>query len=118
MAQRKVNKAVLSLQITEHLCEKQDVKLPVSAGLSARRKLAATVTLSRDKDKLVYILAPAIFTLAMHEPVPCCVIPGHGQPSDNVQQAIAATRGYIELVLDVMREAVADLYRLRKSLSV
>ena len=42
------------------------------------------------------------------EPAPRYVIPGHGEPSDNVQQAIAATRDYIEFVRDVMRKAVAD----------
>lgn len=42
------------------------------------------------------------------EPAPRYVIPGHGEPSDNVQQAIATTRDYIEYVRDAMRKAVAD----------
>jgi glyoxylase-like metal-dependent hydrolase (beta-lactamase superfamily II) len=42
------------------------------------------------------------------EPAPRYVIPGHGEPSDNVQQAIATTRDYIKYVRDAMRKAVAD----------
>lgn len=42
------------------------------------------------------------------EPAPRYVIPGHGDLSDNVQQAVAATRDYIEYVREIMREAVAD----------
>ncbi len=39
---------------------------------------------------------------------PRFVIPGHGNPSDNLQQAIALTRNYIAYVRDAMRSAVAD----------
>lgn len=42
------------------------------------------------------------------EPAPRYVIPGHGELSDNVQQAVTATRDYIEYVREIMREAVAD----------
>ena len=42
------------------------------------------------------------------EPAPHYVIPGHGQLSTNVQQAIAVTYDYIKYVREVMREAVAD----------
>lgn len=42
------------------------------------------------------------------DPKPAYVIPGHGEPSDNVEQAIAVTRDYINYVREVMREAVAD----------
>ena len=42
------------------------------------------------------------------DPTPAYVIPGHGEPSDNVEQAIAVTRDYINYVREVMREAVAD----------
>jgi glyoxylase-like metal-dependent hydrolase (beta-lactamase superfamily II) len=42
------------------------------------------------------------------EPAPRFVIPGHGTPSDDVRQAIAATRDYIEYVREAMREAVAE----------
>ena len=42
------------------------------------------------------------------EPAPRYVIPGHGDPSANVRQAIAVTHGYIQYVRKVMREAVAD----------
>lgn len=43
------------------------------------------------------------------EPQPRFVIPGHGQPSDNVNEAITATQGYIEYVRAAMRKATADL---------
>lgn len=43
------------------------------------------------------------------QPQPRFVIPGHGQPSDNVSEAIAATQGYIEYVRAAMRKATADL---------
>jgi glyoxylase-like metal-dependent hydrolase (beta-lactamase superfamily II) len=39
------------------------------------------------------------------KPQPRFVIPGHGLPSENVQQAIATTVGYINYVRDAMREA-------------
>jgi glyoxylase-like metal-dependent hydrolase (beta-lactamase superfamily II) len=42
------------------------------------------------------------------EPAPRYVIPGHGEPSDDVRQAIAVTHDYIEYVRNVMRKAVAD----------
>ena len=42
------------------------------------------------------------------DPAPTYVIPGHGEPSDDVVQAIAVTRDYINYVREVMREAVAD----------
>lgn len=43
------------------------------------------------------------------QPQPRYVIPGHGQPSDNVSEAITATQGYIEYVRAAMRKATADL---------
>jgi glyoxylase-like metal-dependent hydrolase (beta-lactamase superfamily II) len=46
--------------------------------------------------------------LAALDPAPAYVIPGHGEPSDDVVQAIAVTRDYINYVREVMREAVAD----------
>jgi len=42
------------------------------------------------------------------EPWPRYVIPGHGMPSDNLQQAVAMTRDYIVYVRDAMCKAVAD----------
>jgi glyoxylase-like metal-dependent hydrolase (beta-lactamase superfamily II) len=42
------------------------------------------------------------------EPAPRYVIPGHGTASNDVQQAIATTRDYINYVRDAMRKAVAD----------
>jgi glyoxylase-like metal-dependent hydrolase (beta-lactamase superfamily II) len=42
------------------------------------------------------------------EPTPRYVIPGHGEPSDNVPQVIVVTRDYIKYVREVMREAVVD----------
>jgi glyoxylase-like metal-dependent hydrolase (beta-lactamase superfamily II) len=42
------------------------------------------------------------------QPQPRFVIPGHGSPSGNLQQAIALTRDYIVYVRDAMRSAVAD----------
>ena len=42
------------------------------------------------------------------DPTPAYVIPGHGEPSDDVVQAITVTRDYIKYVREVMREAVAD----------
>lgn len=38
-------------------------------------------------------------------PQPRYVIPGHGEPSDNVEEAIGTTVGYINYVRDAMREA-------------
>jgi glyoxylase-like metal-dependent hydrolase (beta-lactamase superfamily II) len=38
-------------------------------------------------------------------PQPRFVIPGHGVPSDNVEEAIGTTVGYINYVRDAMREA-------------
>jgi len=46
--------------------------------------------------------------LSALQPQPRFVIPGHGNPSDNLQQAIALTRDYIVYVRDAMRSAVAD----------
>jgi len=46
--------------------------------------------------------------LSSLEPQPRYVIPGHGRPSDNLQQAIALTRDYITYVRTAMRKAVAD----------
>lgn len=46
--------------------------------------------------------------LSSLQPQPRFVIPGHGGPSDNLQQAIALTRDYIAYVRDAMRSAVAD----------
>lgn len=42
------------------------------------------------------------------QPPPRFIIPGHGDASDDPEQAVAATRGYIEYVRDAMRRAVAD----------
>ena len=42
-------------------------------------------------------------------PQPRFVIPGHGEPSDNVRQAIVTTRDYINYVRDNMGEAAANL---------
>ena len=42
-------------------------------------------------------------------PQPRFVIPGHGDPSDNVEQAIMTTRGYINYVIDAMRDAAENL---------
>ena len=42
------------------------------------------------------------------QPPPRYVIPGHGAPSEDVQQAVAMTRGYIDYVRSAMRRAVAD----------
>jgi glyoxylase-like metal-dependent hydrolase (beta-lactamase superfamily II) len=39
------------------------------------------------------------------KPQPRYVIPGHGEPSDNVKEAIATTAEYINYVRDAMREA-------------
>ena len=47
-------------------------------------------------------------SLSSLQPQPRFVIPGHGGLSENLQQAIALTRGYIVYVRDVMRSAVAD----------
>jgi glyoxylase-like metal-dependent hydrolase (beta-lactamase superfamily II) len=46
--------------------------------------------------------------LSSLQPPPRFVIPGHGRPSDNLQQAIALTRDYIAYVRTAMRSAVAD----------
>jgi len=46
--------------------------------------------------------------LSSLRPQPRFVIPGHGSPSDNLQQAVALTRDYIAYVRDAMRSAVAD----------
>jgi hypothetical protein len=42
------------------------------------------------------------------QPVPRFVVPGHGEPSADVADAMAVTRGYIEFVQREMRAAVAD----------
>ena len=42
------------------------------------------------------------------DPAPRYVIPGHGAPSDDVRNAIAATRDYIEYVRSAMGQAVDD----------
>ncbi len=42
------------------------------------------------------------------DPAPVYVIPGHGEPSAIVEQAIAVTRDYIDYLRSVMGEAVAD----------
>jgi glyoxylase-like metal-dependent hydrolase (beta-lactamase superfamily II) len=41
-------------------------------------------------------------------PQPRYVIPGHGTPSEDLQESVALTRGYIAYVRDAMRRAVAD----------
>jgi glyoxylase-like metal-dependent hydrolase (beta-lactamase superfamily II) len=46
--------------------------------------------------------------LSALQPQPRYVIPGHGTPSDNLQEAIALTRGYINYVRNAMQQAVAD----------
>ncbi len=46
--------------------------------------------------------------LSSLQPQPRYVIPGHGRPSDNLQQAITLTRDYITYVRDAMRRAVAN----------
>jgi glyoxylase-like metal-dependent hydrolase (beta-lactamase superfamily II) len=46
--------------------------------------------------------------LAGLEPEPSFVIPGHGDLSDNVIEAVSATRDYIEYLREAMRGAVAD----------
>ena len=42
------------------------------------------------------------------QPTPDFVIPGHGTPSADVSEAVAATRDYIVYVRNAMRQAVAD----------
>jgi glyoxylase-like metal-dependent hydrolase (beta-lactamase superfamily II) len=42
------------------------------------------------------------------QPPPAYVIPGHGTPSADVRQAVAATRDYIVYVRNAMRQAVED----------
>jgi glyoxylase-like metal-dependent hydrolase (beta-lactamase superfamily II) len=46
--------------------------------------------------------------LSALQPRPRFVIPGHGTPSDDLQQAITLTRDYIDYVRDAMQQAVAD----------
>ncbi|MGD2136750.1 MAG: MBL fold metallo-hydrolase [Gammaproteobacteria bacterium] len=46
--------------------------------------------------------------LSRLQPLPRFVIPGHGQPSGDVRQAVATTRDYIEYVRAAMGRAVAD----------
>lgn len=46
--------------------------------------------------------------LSALQPQPRFVIPGHGTPSDDLQQAVALTRDYINYVRDAMQQAVAD----------
>jgi glyoxylase-like metal-dependent hydrolase (beta-lactamase superfamily II) len=46
--------------------------------------------------------------LSALQPQPRFVIPGHGTPSDDLQQAIALTRDYINYVRNAMQQAVAD----------
>jgi glyoxylase-like metal-dependent hydrolase (beta-lactamase superfamily II) len=46
--------------------------------------------------------------LTVMQPQPRYVIPGHGTPSENLAEAIALTRGYIDYVRSAMRQAVAD----------
>jgi glyoxylase-like metal-dependent hydrolase (beta-lactamase superfamily II) len=46
--------------------------------------------------------------LSALQPPPRFVIPGHGTPSDDLQQAIALTRDYIDYVRNAMQKAVAD----------
>ena len=43
------------------------------------------------------------------KPQPRFVIPGHGQPSEKVSEAIAVTHDYIKYVRDAMRKAAANL---------
>ena len=43
------------------------------------------------------------------KPQPRFVIPGHGQPSDNVSQAVAYTYNYIKYLRDTMGKAADDL---------
>ncbi|MDT8388118.1 MAG: MBL fold metallo-hydrolase [Thiogranum sp.] len=47
-------------------------------------------------------------TLSQLKPEPRFVIPGHGQPSRDLEGSIALTRDYIRYVREVMAEAVAD----------
>jgi glyoxylase-like metal-dependent hydrolase (beta-lactamase superfamily II) len=42
------------------------------------------------------------------QPPPRFVIPGHGTPSEDVQEAVMTTRDYIVYVRDAMRRAVED----------
>ena len=42
------------------------------------------------------------------EPSPRFIIPGHGDPSDDPEQAVSATREYIQFLRDAMRRAVDD----------
>jgi glyoxylase-like metal-dependent hydrolase (beta-lactamase superfamily II) len=42
------------------------------------------------------------------QPPPRFVIPGHGIPSEDVEESVAATRNYIHYVRDAMQQAVAD----------
>lgn len=44
--------------------------------------------------------------LAAMEPPPRFVIPGHGQPATNVEEAFAATRRYLRHIRDAMQQAV------------
>jgi glyoxylase-like metal-dependent hydrolase (beta-lactamase superfamily II) len=46
--------------------------------------------------------------LAQLDPQPRFVIPGHGDPSDDIASAIRVTRDYIEYVREVMGRAVAE----------
>jgi glyoxylase-like metal-dependent hydrolase (beta-lactamase superfamily II) len=46
--------------------------------------------------------------LSALDPPPRFVIPGHGEPSTDVNQAIAVTRDYIDYVRDAMRKAAND----------
>jgi glyoxylase-like metal-dependent hydrolase (beta-lactamase superfamily II) len=46
--------------------------------------------------------------LADLQPPPSFVIPGHGEPSDDVHEAISATRDYLVYVRDAMQQAVDD----------
>ena len=47
-------------------------------------------------------------TLAGLQPPPRFVIPGHGTVSDDVRQAVGATRDYITYLREAMRQAAAD----------
>ena len=53
--------------------------------------------------------------LSSLQPQPRFVIPGHGSPSDDLQQAIALTRDYIAYVRNAMRSAVADFVPFDKA---
>lgn len=42
------------------------------------------------------------------DPQPRTIVPGHGDASNDMREAVAATQGYIDYVREAMRKAVAD----------